>query len=495
MVTRRNFLYPFLWLFVIVSPVRPQPVDLTLDNAVEIAMNHSYQIKRLKLGIDRSTMWLKARQAGLKSHVYMDIKTPDLQHVSDTRWNSVLYRDEIVQLNTQMWQSQLSIKQPVMLLGYPTNGYISLNYRVYRYAQQEGGDSDIDYYNRLYIKFEQPFFLPNELKNDLEEAELNLKDNRLNYVSERMNILHNIADDYYDAFEYGYYEIIYGHQIENLITVQAIASRYENDANGRRKDPIQVRLEIANVRENLLENRSRLRMELANIRQKLNLSPEDSLVFNPEIIFNPVAIELDQAVHYGFTLNPWLERLAIWKRNSEIDLENIRGQDAFRMTLEMTYGLEKSNQDFSNMWMDYDNSNSITLNAYVPIWDWGKRRYQIEAERLNVKRREIDIQEREENIRKSVTNAYTNLTEYQARFDNMRQSLKLAEEITQISLDEYASGEATLQDLLQIINRHTETETKLMEAYLGYKRAYLELMVQTYYDFEKGMPVQETLDM
>lgn len=139
-------------------------IHLTLDSAVDIAIHNSYRTKMLEMQIEKSMYWLKARQAGLKTQVYMDLKSPDLQHISDYKWNSILYRDEIVRQNTQLWQSDLSIKQPFILFGYPTNGYFSLNYKLYRYLQRDNGHSEVDFYNRFYVKFEQPFFLPNELK-------------------------------------------------------------------------------------------------------------------------------------------------------------------------------------------------------------------------------------------------------------------------------------------------------------------------------------------
>ena len=490
---KHGILLIFPILLTVSSVLAKDQIELTLDNAVEISMRHSYQIRRLKLGIERSTMWLKARQADLKSNIFLNLKTPDLQNISDYKWNSVLYRDEIVHQNTQMWQSELSIRQPVMLLGYPTNGYVSLNYKVYRYGQQENGSSEVDFYNRLYVKFEQPFFKPNELKNDLEEAQLNLRDIQLNYISQRMNIIDDISDDYYDAFQFAYYEIIYQNQLQRLEQVFETAKGFEKFGNGHKKDRIQVQLEIANVRENLLENKSRLRMELADIKQRLNLNFDDSLFVRPVIDLKPVTIDLNQAIHYGFTLNPRLQRLGIYKRHAEIDLENIGGYNKFHMTLEATYGLEKSNHRFTNMWTQYDNSNSVTLNAYVPLWDWGRRRYRIEAEKRDVNRRILDIEEREEYIRKNITTSYTNLMEYQARFENMEESRRLAEEITELSIPDYQNGDASLQDILQIITRHRDTEIKLMDAFIGYKRAYMSLVDQTYYDFAQGMSVMETL--
>ena len=108
-------------------------------------------------------------------------------------------------------------------------------------------------------------------------------------------------------------------------------------------------------------------------------------------------------------------------------------------------------------------------------------------------RRILDIEEREEYIRKAVTTSYTNLMEYQARFNNMQEGLALAEEVTALSINDYKDGESSLQDILQIITRHRETEIKRLEAFIGYKRAYMELVNLTYFDFEKSMSVMEAL--
>lgn len=73
----------------------------------------------------------------------------------------------------------------------------------------------------------------------------------------------------------------------------------------------------------------------------------------------------------------------------------------------------------------------------------------------------------------------------------MDESLVLADEITEIALEEYKNGVSSLQDLLQIVMRRAGTEIKLLESYIGYKRAYLSLLVQTYFDYERGKPVEE----
>lgn len=472
-----------------------QIIQLTLDSAVDIAINNSYRIKDLELEIERDTYWLKARRAGLKTQVYANFRTPDLKQLSDYKWNSTLQRDEIVRLNTQLWQSDFSIKYPVTFFGYPTNGYLSLNYKLYQYLQLAADEREIDFYNRLYLKYEQPLFLPNELKNDLEEAELNLKDIQLEYIEDRMEIIDDISDNYYDTFKSKYYNIIYENQLNYLKTIHEITKKFFLQDSSRKIEKTQVELEIANVRENLLSNQSLLRQRIADLKHRLGLDLEDSLIVIPTIKVYPINVNLEQALQYAFTNSPDLERANINKRRSEIDVENEKGKNAFHMKLELTYGLEKENDRFQNLWERYDNSNSITLTAYFPVWDGGQREARIQAELVDVRRRELEIIDEKVDLRKDIIDAFTNLNEYYQRSVNMKKSMELAKEIADISIGKYEQNEISLQDLLLTINRHKDTEVIFLDVYLGYRRSHLDLMVETYYDFEKNISLLDEIDL
>src|SRR5690606_23232738 len=110
-------------------------VNLTLESAVRMTIDDSYRVRRLRLDVERTRSLLQAQRAGLKSRVFMNFQTPEFERISESKWNSILGRNEIVREHSQRWQFDFSIEQPVILFGYPTNGYLSLNNRVYRYTQ------------------------------------------------------------------------------------------------------------------------------------------------------------------------------------------------------------------------------------------------------------------------------------------------------------------------------------------------------------------------
>jgi len=496
----KNYTFVFLIFFSIAvgskTKINAQElIDLNLEKAVDIAMKKSYRIRLLEMGVRKSELRLNASKAELQTQIFMNLKTPDLENVSESKWDSNLGRDIIVRQNTKLWQSELSVLQPIILFGFPTNGSLSLNYKLYQYQQNNEGLNQTDFYNRLYLKLKQPFFLPNSMKNNLERAELDLKYNQLSFLSNQMNIMEDIADDYYDLFELSYKKKIYQDQISTLQDLFEISSAASWSDSKYKLDKNQIQLEINNIREELLSNQSEFRRRIANIKQKLRLNSEDTISVKPDVSLNPIHINLDQAIEYGLKNNPDLQRVNINKKRSEINLENQKGQNAFNMTLEVTYGLEKKNDKFQNLWEQFYNSNSVTLNAYLPIWDGGVRNYRVKADELNILQKDLQIVEEKEDIRKNINNSFTSMNEFYNRAVTMKESIGLAEKIANAKIQQYSESSTSLIGILQTIERVASTKNKFIEVYLDYRKSLLDLMTVTYYDFEKDISLLNAFKM
>ncbi len=428
-----------------------RPIDLTLESAVEIAMRNSYRIRRLKMGIERTRLWLKARQARLKSSVSMDLKIPTFEAVSDYKWNSSLQRDEIVHQNTRLWEMEPSISQPVILLGHPTNGSLSLNSRTSRYRQRENGSHTVNYYNRYFLRFRQPLFQPNYLKNDIEDATLDLEEEDLEFVSDQVDLIDDVADDYYDLFKLVYENRVYQKRVNILEKVIEMARRAGKADSSRRMEAIQAQVELGNAREQLSRNEGRRRLEMERLKQRLGMENGEELVLEPRIHIDSVQVDVQEAIRYGLSLRPRLEMMRISRRKQEIDLDNTRGGNSFRVYLELTYGLEKEDEVFSRLWNEPRDSYSISVNAHVPIWDWGRRDALVQSEQLSVDRAELRIKEVENEIESDIRSAIKDLEEYQRRALSMAENLGRAEAVAAQSVEQYRDSSMPLFDLLRSI--------------------------------------------
>ena len=130
-------------------------------------------------------------------------------------------------------------------------------------------EDTVDFYNRYFISFEQPLFQPNYLKNDIEQSELSLEGEELDYISDIVSMIDDLTDDYDDLFEEVYTYHIIQRWIGNLEQAQTVANRFAVADTTRAFDAMQMRLELANARERLAEQQSNIRVETSNMIQTL----------------------------------------------------------------------------------------------------------------------------------------------------------------------------------------------------------------------------------
>jgi len=477
-----------------VPPAGGQVIELSLERMVQLAMDNSYQIRRLNLEVERTSHRLRAELAGLKSRVDLEMSIPAYELISESRWNSSLQRYEITRENSRRWEAELSVSQPVVLFGYPTNGRLSLNNRVYRYTQlEEEGNTTLQYYNRYYIAYEQPLFQPNGLKNDLEEARLDLERAQLDFQDDVVELIDDVAGEYFELFESAYQARIREANLARLEKAMAAATTVIGSDSTRAIEADQIRVETANARERLQQVRSSFRLRAASAKQQLRLAPTDSLVLNPVAEVTPVLIDVDEAIRFGMELTPRFRQLDIRLREDEIRLANTKGRNSFRMDLELSYGREMQVQDraFSNLWESPSNSYTLGVNAFLPIWDWGERRAEIAAAEVGIRSARLSIEEARSEIVSNVRNEVRNVEEYQNRVLTMQENLNLAGNVSETSLNAYRAGSISAVDLLRSFQRESETAENLLEAYLGWREALLSLQELTFFDYERRVPIVE----
>lgn len=471
---------------------QPQVIDLTLERMVELSLSSSYQIRRLNLEIQRDQYNLKANQARLRSSVDMDLTIPAFSMTSEPKWNSDLQKNEIIQENTRRWEGEISIRQPVILFGYPTDGYLSFNNRMYRYNQiDDDGNSDVDYYNRYYIRYTQPLFQPNGLKNDLEQAELNLEETQLEFYGDVIDIVDNVSENYYDLFEEHYRRTIYLGLVHDLERALGMARDLAETDSTRVIDVDQIQVELANAREQVQSSESSIRLESASVKRSLGLNDADSIAIDPAFQLDPVPIDMDEAIRYAMELTPRMRQLDISLRDSEIRLEDTKSRGGFRMDLSMSYGRERRDEVFDRIWVDPDNSYTVNVDAYVPIWDWGGRSARIASSQIGIDQTHLRIEEAEIQIVSGVRNEVLNVRDREIRTMAMRENMELARGVSETSFQRYEAGAITAVDLMLTLRRGAETTGNFLGGYLGWRSALRRLWEMTYWDFERQMPVLE----
>ena len=467
-------------------------IEMTLERMVDLSLSNSFRIQNLNLSIERTRHRLSAEEARLKTNVSLNLSAPEYESSADPRWNSTLGRDEIIHETTRRWEGTLSIRQPVILFGYPTNGYLSLNNRVYRYNQIDNtGVSDLRYYNRYFVRYTQPLFQPNGLKNDLEEAQLDLENSELDFYGDVVEIVDDLSGDFFELFEDAYERVINEDFVANLQLAVAAAEQVAQSDPARSLDLDQVRVELANAEQQLEQSLSEFRIRAASLKTRLNLAENDSITLNPVIMVNPVPIDITQATEFALTSTPRMRQLDIRYRRNELNLDQTKGRNSFRVNLNFSYGREAQDPQFRNIFGSPTNTYSIDVNASIPLWDGGERKSRIASSEIRLSQTRLQIEQAEQQIVSSIENEVRNVAEYQDRALNMEQNLVLASELSASTLALYVGGSASMFEVVQTFRTGADTAENLLDAYLGWRNSLLRIQRMTYYDFELDVPVLE----
>lgn len=466
--------------------------DLTLEYMVELALKSSYRVRNVNLSIDRTQLNLRAQRARLRSRVDLDLTAPDLRSVSQNLWNSNDKQYDIVRENSRRVEAQLAIRQPVILFGFPTNGYLSLNNQVYRYAQMsDGGKRNVRFYNRSFVRLTQPLFQPNALKNDIEKAQLELENAELGFYGDVVSIVSDVSRDYFDLFRIAYGEQIAEARVSNLEQAATVADSLAAADTTRANNRGQLQVELANAREQLQQSQSQFRLSATRLRTRLNIKTGDSIGLTPDIEITAVPIDEERAVSLAFELTPRMRQLAIDHRENQINVDQTKGRGGVQVDLSMSYGREMQDSLFGDLLTHPSNSYTVGVTGRIPIWDWGERDARIEASRISMRQTELRIEEAEVNIRANVQNEVRNVSEFQNRATAMQANLALASGLSREDIARFRRDEISSLELLQTFQRESETARNLLDAYLGWRRAISALQQLTFYDFEVGLPVLE----
>ena len=159
------------------------------------------------------------------------------------------------------------------------------------------------------------------------------------------------------------------------------------------------------------------------------------------------------------------------------------------MDVSLSYGRERRDDVFDHLWVDPDNSYTVNVEAYVPLWDWGERRSRIAASRIGIDQTRLRIEEAEIQIVSSVRNEVLNVRDRESRTMAMRENLDLARGVSETNYQRYEAGAITAVDLMLSIRREVDTAENFLEAYLGWRDSLRRLQEMTYWDFERQMPV------
>ncbi len=458
-------------------------LNLTLDSAVEYAMQKSPDIQRTKLDLERNSELLKAQQAATKSHFRLTLNP--FNYESDLSFNRFISAWSTNESKESM--GIFTISQPIEMTG----GTLSLNNRLL-WQDSYSDYQDIrnkQFSNNLYLSFRQPLFTYNTIRTEMKELELNLERTELTYAIQKLQIERLVALTFYRTYQNKLNLDIAREELKNQeVSYDIILKKVEADISAR-EELYQAELNLLSARSNVQNAIVTLEDSYDDLKQYIGLPLQEDIFVQADTSVNVTEIDLEKAISNGIQNRKELRQNKIDIENAVINLTRTSAQNEFKGTLDLTYGLKGNDEQFSNVYEKTTENRIIGLSLEIPLWDWGEKESRIKASNASIQRERLTYNEEIKTINIEIRKTYRQLRNLELQIEIARQNVKNAQLTYEINLERYNYGDLTSMDLSLYQTQLSQKKSQLVSAIVDYKLGLLDLKIQSLWDFEKNESV------
>lgn len=253
-------------------------------------------------------------------------------------------------------------------------------------------------------------------------------------------------------------------------------------------DKIRANVQVRNIEPNLLQAQNSVALALWQLKVLMSMEVETPIRLSGSLS------DYKEQVYTGYfaadTLisnNSSLRQLDIQRRLA-VSADKLN-KYSFLPTLNLggqyTYSLNSNDFKFWGEGQRWTPFSTISLSLYIPIFNGGKRLYNVKQSALSI--RQIDLQRRhiEQSIRMGIKNQNDRLRTCMQKFVASEEAVRSAEKGYQIAEKRYQTGEGTLVEL-------NDADVALLQARLNYNQAIFDFMTaKAELDKMNGMGIPE----
>ncbi len=487
-------------IFLGVSPLVAQDtLMLSLDECIEIALDKSYNIARLRQSNYRAERNLWAAKAAYRTNASSSIFAPiynegfKLIDVVDGNPVSKKYGDYKI-------RGVLDINQPMpwLPLGGGTVTFRSEAYKLDSWTP--GIDEELrskNFYTSLSLRLHKPLFTINTLALNLKQAELSYERQEHVFKRSELSLVYSVT-----AAFYGLYRQSENHKI-NLEKVQRQEKIYKTTANKYRAgliaevEAMQSEVDLIQYQNDAKVSSGNLIKEEARFKQLIGLPLDLPIGVNAVLTLTPIHIDVDKAVALALK-----NRSEIVEKLIDIEQQkiNIRQTDA-RVSIKGNLIAYYDFSGFSDVNLPYNSSTSelfesswtvlrdtpnrgLTFELEVPIFDWGKNKAEVQAAKTTLTQEEMAMADLKVTIIREVRDIVRDVSEAYDRVTMLTKSNEVSQRSFDISLQRFSNGDITATELDRASEKLNTARLSYLQAYNEYQIALADLKRKTLFDFE-----------
>lgn len=488
----------FLILFLLLGGFfcgNAEHYELTLEESIEIAKRKSYTMLRLIQDLKIAEYNLKSTKSQFKTHIDMTLSAPQYSEEVVQEKDSLgihFYTEK--QLN---FFSNLTITQPL-----PTDGKISLESGL-----STMNDLRTDVRSARFnttLRFQQPFdafYGYNSIKARHRKAELNYEQTSKQLKREELSLIYQVSRTYYNLLSLQKSMEIALLDLDRQKEAFEISKNKYEAGLIREVEALQMEVDLAEAQNSYDVVILHLESAMNSFKEMIGINLYDTLSLKSELNYKIVVIDPEKAVRLALANRPEIREQDIQLTIQDLNVKEQKAAGMIKTSLVAHYGktgiaqgkdldyMESIKNSFSNFGGPQSNYG-VGLTVSIPILDWGENRALVRASQARLIQYEYRKKELEREIETSVRNLAATVSSNLKRLQQLEKNIVVAEKSFEITLQRFAEGDIDSQSLSLERTRMNNAYRNHLSAYIDYQTSLIELMNNTFYDFEKEELIQ-----
>ena len=481
----------------------PNAKVLTLQQAIDYALQRSFNVKFLGLSLEAARQNLIARKGNFKTNAQLRLDSPSL--------NEQLLSIEVANglpsystRGTLRFSGALDINQPL-----PTNGVFTLSSQLYQQnvstllAANELKRKD--FLTSIGLRLNQPLFTINTLKLGFEEANLNYERASGQIRRNELEVIYNVTQTFYDLYRATRALEIAREDMKQQEEAYNLASKKFSAGLIPEVEALQTEVDLAQSRNRVYSAESALNRQEDIFKQTVGMPLTEKIAVFTQVEFKPFAIDLEKALTHGLQNRSEIREQAIDKRLQEIELKRTDARSELKAELSGYYDLTGisdaalpydtgTRELFRSSWNDLKNrpkNRGVLFSITMPLWDSGVNGAEVSSAKARLDQAALSLDNERISVEREIKDVVARVREAENRLGVLEKSQKLAERSYEISLARFDNGDITAQELALDRNRLTQARSAYLDAYIDYQTAVADLKRKTLYDFANNRSLVE----
>lgn len=474
-------------LFCAISIKAQETLRITLDKAIEIALQQSPQIVAAKHQF-RASYW------NWRTHKADYL--PALTFTSGTQLNRAISpvtlpdgSDSFVQRNQLMNNGEFTINQNIAPLGgnlFVTSGLQRLD--IFSEKQHSFQSTPV------VIGYSQNLFGYNHLKwnKRMEPKRYTVAQKR--YAETLEQTSSTTAMKFFQLATAQSNFNSANHNYANADTLYKYAKgRYEIGTISE-NEMLQLEINFLQEQTNRLNARIEMDDRIQDLRSFLGITDNVEIEVQLDSSVPKFLVSVDDALQLARQNNSDIENFALRMLQSESDVAFAKASTGFKADLYMQVGLSQTARDFADVYKSPLNQQLVSLGIRIPILDWGVGRGRVQVAKSNLEKAKIDIAQAQIDFDANVIRLVKQFNLQADKVDIARLTTQRADRRNDVAYRLYLLGKSTVLDLNAAIAEKNNAQRAYIYELQSYWSLYYGLRSLTGWDFEKNCPLESQLN-